>query len=164
MPNRPGRLSNFEYRGFYTYFVTVCTHHRLQAFDDLEFGSLVRDQLLRQAQLRSIALLAYCLMPDHVHLLARGRTIDADLRSFMQSWLTRAAYVWRKRGGERLWQSGYHDHVLRDEEPFLSVARYVILNPVRAGMVSTPDEYSLVGSTEHSLSELLKAADEWLPI
>ena len=77
----------------------------------------------------------------------------------MQSWLTRTAYAWRKRGGQRLWQSGYHDHVPRDEESFLGVARYVILNPVRAGIVSVPDEYPLVGSTESSISELRKAAD-----
>jgi putative transposase len=164
MPNRPGRLRDFDYRGYHSYFVTVCTHHRVPAFRDLDFAVSARDQLLRLANVWRFALLAYCLMPDHVHILARGKTADASLRTFVLSWNTWTAHKWRRERATRLWQSGYHDHVLRDEEPDLGIARYIILNPVRAGLVSAPQEYPLVGSTEFSIEEILTAADEWMPV
>jgi hypothetical protein len=70
MPNRPGRLKGFEYVGFVTYFVTICTEKHLRAFDDVDFGRWAVAQLLRQASLRKFEVSAYCLMPDHVHLLS----------------------------------------------------------------------------------------------
>ncbi|MGH9387032.1 MAG: transposase, partial [Vicinamibacterales bacterium] len=62
-----------------------------------------------------------------------------------------------------LWQGGYYDHVLRDSESFLGAARYIVMNPVRAGLVQRSEDYPLLGSTEYSLAEILRAAEEWLP-
>src|SRR5687767_9801221 len=107
MPNRPGRLPGFEYQGFNTYFLTICTHKRVRAFDDREFGRWALGQLLKQAKARNFEVIAYCLMPDHVHLLVRGRSETADLRSLFLSWNTRTAFEWRRRHASALWQSGY---------------------------------------------------------
>lgn len=155
MPNRPGRLKGFEYVGFVTYFVTICTESRLRAFDDLEFGRWAIAQLLRQAELRSFEVSAYCLMPDHVHLLLRGRSDAANLRSFIISWNTRTAFRWRQLQEGKLWQKGYFDRVLRKSDDFFGIARYILLNPVEAGLVKCAEDYALSGTTGYTMREIL---------
>jgi REP element-mobilizing transposase RayT len=110
-PNRPRRLAGFSYRGKHAYLLTICTHHRARAFEDHAFAMSAAEQLLQCATERDFALPAWCLMPDHVHLLPMGRTLDADLRSFVLSWNTRVAFEWRREHACRLWQTGYYDRV-----------------------------------------------------
>ncbi|MGH9384852.1 MAG: REP-associated tyrosine transposase, partial [Vicinamibacterales bacterium] len=141
MPNRPCRLRGFDYRGFHSYFLTICTNRRRPVFSDLTFGYVARDQLLQRARVRYFALLAYCLMPDHVHILAQGQTSTASLRPFINGWNTWTGREWRKAHRSPLWQGGYYDHVLRDSESFLGAARYIVMNPVRAGLVQRSEDY-----------------------
>ena len=49
--------------------------------------------------------------------------------------------VTAKKLGGALWQCGFHDHALRREEDLLGVARYVVANPVRAGLVARVGDY-----------------------
>jgi len=155
MPNRPGRLKGFEYVGFVTYFVTICTEKHLRAFADVDFGRWAVAQLLRQAGLRNFEVSAYCLMPDHVHLLLRGRSEDADLRSFIISWNTRTAFQWRQQHQSQLWQKGYFDRVLRKSDDFFGIARYILLNPVQAGLVNRAEDYALSGTSGYTMREFL---------
>jgi putative transposase len=46
-----------------------------------------------------------------------------------------------RRIGRRIWQTGFHDHALRADEDVVRVARYIVANPLRAGLVSSPGEY-----------------------
>ena len=163
MPNRPGRLREFQYVGLNTYFLTICVERRHRAFEDLAFGQWAVSQLLQQASAREFAVIAYCLMPDHVHLLLQGKTDDADLKRLVLSWNTLTGHAWRQRTRQRLWQRGYYDHVLRDGERHLAVARYVLMNPVRAGLVVEAEQYPLSGSTEFKISDILAAAQDWTP-
>lgn len=163
MPNRPGRLREFDYIGRFTYFLTICTDRRVPVFDDIEFGRWAIEQLLQQAQPRGFAVLAYCLMPDHVHLVLQGCDDHARLRSLILSWNTRTGFAWRQRTRSRLWQSGYYDHVLRERDNPLGVCRYVLMNPVRAGLVTDPESYPLSGSSEYSIADILSAAQDWKP-
>jgi len=163
MPNRPRRLPEFQYIGLHSYFLTVCTDRRHRAFEDLEFGQWSVSQLLQQAQSRRFAVVAYCLMPDHAHLLLQGQSDDADLKRMVLSWNTLTGHQWRQRAGRRLWQTGYYDHVLRDGESMLGVARYILMNPVRAGLVANAEGYALSGSGEYTVPEILAAAQDWRP-
>lgn len=106
----------------------------------------------------SSQFLRFCLMPDHAHLVARGVSEDANLRSLILSWNTWTAHAWRRARGGRLWQSGYYDHILRDGSAYLRVARYVLLNPVRAGLVDRAEDYPFSGSTEYPIAEILAGA------
>ena len=60
----------------------------------------------------------------------------------------------RKDTGDSLWQEGYFDHVLRDEEAVITVARYVFANPVRKGLCDEPREYAFSGSLVWSKEQL----------
>ena len=163
MPNRPGRFPEFNYIGLHTYFLTICTENRRRAFDDVIFGEWAAAQLLQWARRRGFAVIAYCLMPDHAHLVLQGLNEAANLKSLILSWNTRTAYAWREANGTRLWQCGYYDHVLRDGENFLAVARYVLVNPVRAGLVQLAADYPLSGSSEYNRGDILAAAQDWKP-
>jgi hypothetical protein len=58
----------------------------------------------------------------------------------------------RKR---RLWQDGYYDRVLRPDDDPKKIARYIIDNPVRAGLVRSPLDYPLLGSDVWTIQELI---------
>jgi REP element-mobilizing transposase RayT len=64
-------------------------------------------------------------MPDHVHLLAEGLTPRADLRRFVSSFKQKSGFAFAKQRAARLWQDGYHDRILRNDETTLKVARYI---------------------------------------
>jgi putative transposase len=155
--SRPSRLDRFEYIGFHRYFLTFCTRSRSTIFIDAIIARDTLAQILRTASEEHFSVLAYCLMPDHVHLLVEGTTQRADLRRFAKMSKQRSGAIHALRSRERLWQEGYHDHILRKDEDLKSVARYILENPVRAGLVRAPTEYPYLGSEVWTLAELFDA-------
>ena len=113
------------------------------------------EQIRQTAVDQRFALLAYCLMPDHAHLLVEGLTDASDLREFAKLAKQRSGAQYAIQVGGRLWQEGYHDRVLRADEDAREVARYIIENPVRAGLVTTPFQYPHLGSDVWTLNELI---------
>ena len=101
-------------------------------------------------------------MPDHVHLLVEGRRDQADAARFVHQAKQRSGYVFAQRYHTRLWQPSFYDHVLRDGEAALSIARYIVENPVRAGLVESPVDYPFVGTSEYTIGEILEAV-YWQP-
>jgi REP element-mobilizing transposase RayT len=103
--------------------------------------------LRTSADEHGMEVLAYCLMPDHVHLLLAARE-KADLPVFMRTFKQRTGYYCKKALGwdGPFWQKSYYDHILRSEERLESVAGYVWANPVRAGLVEDADGYPFSGS------------------
>ena len=81
---RPPRIVGFDYRGPYRYFLTFCVDDRRECFRDAEIVALILAQFRRTASTLSFALLAYCLMPDHAHLLVEGMQDGSDLRRFVK--------------------------------------------------------------------------------
>lgn len=131
---RPRRLDHHTYSGPEQYFLTICTFKRFRLFIDGALVGDVHDRLLRTAVDNEFAILAYCYMPDHLHLLVEGLSGTANLRSFVSLAKQHSAFSTRHRVTHRLWQKGYFERVLRDEDDLFNVARYVVQNPVRAGV------------------------------
>lgn len=96
-------------------------------------------------------------MPDHVHILLRALTETATLTRMLPDWKQRVGFSWSRRSGEQLWQKGYWERVLRSGDDEIAIARYIVENPVRAGLVSDPRSYPWLGSTEYSLESILTA-------
>ena len=120
------------------YFLTFCTYERLKAFADPEVAARTLEQFRRTAAIEQFQILAYCLMPDHAHLLVEGMSATSDLRRFAKMAKQRSGGVHRRRCGQRLWQEGYFDRVLRDKDDVSSIARYIFENPSRAGLSNYP--------------------------
>ncbi|MFL1514291.1 MULTISPECIES: REP-associated tyrosine transposase [Pseudomonas] len=131
--SEPGRI----------YLITAVVHQRQPFFADWRLGRLVVKQL-REAQEDGWAdFLTWVVMPDHVHCLLqlRDRTL-AEVMCRIKARSSRAVNLALGRQG-RLWQKGYHDRAVRKEEDLKDLARYVILNPVRAGLVTRVHDYPL---------------------
>lgn len=79
-------------------------------------------------------------MPDHVHLLIGViHTNLIDLIGRWKSYTTRE--IKKKEIIGTVWQRSFYDHALRKDENIEQVAKYIIQNPVRAGLVNDPEEY-----------------------
>jgi REP element-mobilizing transposase RayT len=155
--SRPRRLEGFDYVGRHRYFLTFCCRDRLAVFKDPRIAEQTLTQFRRTSTLEAFAILAYCLMPDHAHLLAEGLSQDSDFRRFAKMAKQRSGGLYARTHHRRLWQEGYYERVLRDEDDARDLARYILNNPVRAGLVETPEAYPFVGSDTWTLAELLKS-------
>ena len=142
--------------GPHRYFLTFCTRRRKRIFTTALAVDPVLEQFRKTAATEHFAIIAYCVLPDHVHLLVEGVHDNSDLRRFAKLAKQRAGASHAISTGERLWQEGYYDHVLRDEEDTRGVARYVLENPVRAGLVLSPSEYPYLGSDVRPLEQILE--------
>ena len=146
MPNFPA--SNRLRTGRYAepnriYLLTTNTLDRKPIFADFALGRLVVHQFRRAQDLGLAKSLAWVVMPDHFHWLVELE--NCSLRKLMRqtkSLITREVNLSSRRVGA-LRQQGYHDRALRREEDLVRLARYVVANPLRAGLVEKLGDYPL---------------------
>ena len=123
------------------YLVTTLSASRAPLFADFHDARCVVRALHSVAP--QAQTMAYVLMPDHLHWLLRlgeGTNLSA-----LVGLVKRRASKWINRDSpspKRVWAAGFHDHALRKEEDLGAVARYIVLNPVRAGLVKSWRHYS----------------------
>ncbi|MCU1719053.1 REP-associated tyrosine transposase [Pseudomonas sp. 5P_3.1_Bac2] len=126
-----------------SYLITVAVDHRQPILSNFFVGRLLVAELRLVAELGWVDSLAWVVMPDHWHWLVTLR--EATLAELMQRVKGRSARSINQaldRAG-RLWQAGYHEHALRTEEDMQAVARYLVANPLRAGLVKRVGDYPL---------------------
>ena len=101
-------------------------------------SDLVRDALQHFDEQR-YRLFAWCIMPNHVHVVAKLFP-DIELASVLHSWKSFTAKQAGKLVGitGEFWQREYYDHLLRNEAEFLRAVRYVVENPLKAGLRDWP--------------------------
>jgi len=132
----PGHLRTFDYVGLHRYSLTFCTESRRHVFTDRAAVDLVLSQILRAAEDEAFAVVAYCFMPDHVHLLVEALSESSDCRAFIKPGKQFSGFHYSKKFTGRLWRRYGFERVLRNDETTLVVARHIFENPVRAGLVS----------------------------
>ena len=124
------------------YFVTTIVQGRPPIFCDLYLARAFI-AVLRESQEAGFGTwLAWILMPDHFHgLLSLGD--DGKLAAAMQKMKGASAQALNRRLGRRgaFWQPGFYDHALRKEEDRLEIGRYIVTNPLRAGLVKRLGDY-----------------------
>jgi len=93
-----------------------------------------------------INIYAYCFMPDHLHILL-GSDERTDIVKCIRKFKQLTGYRVKSQFGFTLWQKSFYDHILRKEENIREVARYILENPVRKGLVDDFRNYPFLGST-----------------
>jgi len=155
MMDKPSPHSKDLRKGRYSqqnqsYLVTSVTYQRQKLFADFDLGRMVVLVLRHQHELGNVQSLAFVVMPDHFHWLFTLQN-DNTLAKVMQQVKGRSAALIQKIRRERgdtilhsaLWQNGYHDHALRKEGDLQHIARYIVANPLRAGLVDKIGDYPL---------------------
>jgi REP element-mobilizing transposase RayT len=87
-------------------------------------------------------LVAYCLMPNHFHLLL-GETVDGAIARFIHALQTSYSKALNKSMGKtgHLFQDTYKKIPIYTKPQLLQLSRYIHLNPVRAGLIENPEEW-----------------------
>jgi len=153
---RPRRLEAADYKGCRAYFLTICTHNRTRPFTDTAIVALVLRQFLHVAAEQHVEILAYCFMPDHLHLIVIAHGASTDLQRFVRLAKQYSGFAFTRVTGHRLWQDSYFDRTLRNVEELPALVQYTIRNPLRAGLVRAPIDYPHWGSQRYSREELLE--------
>ena len=153
---RPQRLPDATYVGAGAYSLTFCTRNRALFFTNAKVVEMVRAEFLHTADREGFQIFIYCFMPDHAHVLIVTQQEEADMTAFCKIAKQRAGYWYKQTYGASLWQDGYTDRILRSDESIVSVTRYIIENPVRAGLVKAVEDYPFWGSGKWTREELLR--------
>ncbi|MCD7097763.1 transposase [Stenotrophomonas sp. MMGLT7] len=125
-----------------TYLLTAVTQERQPLFADWRCAWAAAATLAQPASWPDAQLLCWVLMPDHWHGLLRLRS-RGTLAAAMRHAKGRSAHaVNRARGRSgQVWAPAYHGHALRRDDDVLHSARYIVANPLRAGLARRLGDY-----------------------
>ncbi len=117
-----------------------------------------------------VQIWSYCLMPNHVHLIAVPKSEDGLRRAIGEAHRRYSRHInFREDWRGHLWQGRFASFVM-DEAHLLAAARYIELNPVRAGLVDAPGDYRWSSARAHlrgkddglvRVAPLLKMVGSW---
>lgn len=126
-----------------SYLVTCVVKNRFPIFSDFYMGRMLVSEIKRLHDANAVHSLAWVVMPDHLHWLFELKS--GSLATLMQSVKGRSAFEINKAFGAKklVWQKGYYDKAVRAEMDLIAMARYVIANPIRAGLVEREGDYPL---------------------
>jgi len=143
-----GRIARVVVPG-YPHHVTQRGSRRQKTFLQEADYLLYLTLMAKHCQLHDVEVWAYCLMPNHVHLIVVPSTIDGLARAIGGAHRSYAVRVNEREGWRgHLWQERFSSFVM-DESYLLSAVRYVELNPVRGGLVEDPGNYKWSSASAH---------------
>ena len=176
----------------YVHFVTTRTYKSRPYFRDEEFSRILLEELRFYGKKYDFVLMGYVIMPNHVHLLlwwdkekkpglsvskimqglkgATARRIidlvqDKGLERMLQSTHRNADSKSRRRNLRyRLWQPGFYDFNIYNEEKLLEKLDYIHGNPVRAGLALSPRDYDWSSYSEYFEEEGQKELGQHLEL
>ena len=124
------------------FFITLCTYERRKVLaSDAVHKAFVTFAIIAYSD-HNIAVGRYVIMPDHLHLFVRGPD-DFQLGRWIG--MLKQSLAKEIATGPVIWQRGFFDHVLRNDESYGHKWNYVRENPVRAGLVTKADDWPYSG-------------------
>jgi len=110
--------------------------------------------LLELKEEARLSIFHYCLMNNHIHLIV-WLNAESDLPDFMKRLNLRYFAYYQKRYGHsgHLWQGRYRSYLINEETYLLQCGKYIELNPVRAGLVRSPEDYRFSSYRYYALGE-----------
>ncbi|MDY7040771.1 MAG: transposase [Chloroflexota bacterium] len=137
------RLPDWDYRLPYDYHVTITTRNRQPLFRQPKAVKAFVDSLRDQTRATQFTIWAFCIMPDHIHILCQPPAdSEIDLTAFIGRIKSVASRALAEAGfGWKVWQRGFYDHILRSGEDRIQVARYIVANQVRKELAENVEGY-----------------------
>ena len=134
---RAGRYSNTNM----IYHVTWSTNQRHLYFHDFQTAHIFAQHILHFEKSQRATSLAWVIMPDHFHWLVQ---LQAEpLSQLVKALKGSSALAINKSQNKsgKFWQEGFYDRAVRYEDELKSIARYIIANPIRAGLTKQVGDY-----------------------
>ena len=154
----------------YAYFCTIRILNWIPVFIDERYILPIIESLTFTRQNKGMQLFGYVVMPNHLHMIAASESLHANIRNFKRftsnrihqllladhrvtylDWLRRAAQnAARSRGAFSFWSPGFHPQVIRRRSVFEQKLRYLHENPMREGLVATPEAWRFSSAGFHA--------------
>jgi len=141
--------SVYQKPGFVGHII-IGTKNRYPLFENEANASEFKDIAIHTSQETQCPLYAFCIMPDHIHLLV-GASEDTGIVEFVKKIKGRFAVFCRRNGLKSGLQKSFYDHMIRKDEDLKTVAEYILGNPVRSGITKRIGEYPFAGSLVFNL-------------
>jgi len=131
---KPNRMKTYDYASIGMYFLTICSQDRICIFRDpktFEFKDLGRSVQtgidLIETKYIGVRVEKYVIMPNHVHILIELQQVSVSISTIV-SQFKRFVSV---QAGRTVWQKSFYDHVIRSEDDYQKVWRYIDNNPAK---------------------------------
>jgi len=121
-----------------TYLVTAVTAERRSLFQVTATAELLERTILDYRSQGKFLLHAFVIMPDHLHALLTPAP-DVSLEKAMQ--FIKGGFSFRLKSKHDVWMRSFNESQIMSGEKFTSCVRYIEENPVRRGLVATPEDY-----------------------
>ena len=132
--------------------ITTAVKGRAPVFASPAVAAAAVHVLRRHAAATGVPVYAWCVMPDHVHLIL-GASPICDIVTFVGQFKNLAQReAWQRGIKGAFWQTSFWDHFLRGDERLEQVVEYVLNNPVRSGLVERWYDYRFSGSSVFELA------------
>jgi len=133
------RLEEIDYTHIqYPVHIIIGTNKRTPIFSKSECAEILIAEIERLEE----PICAWCLMPDHLHVLINPEGEEKNLLSFVKMLKGRTARRINELYGKRnIWQESFYDHILRKDEGIKAVSLYILNNPVRKGVTDEWQKY-----------------------
>lgn len=156
LPKRkPTRLRNYNYSQIGHYFITICTHKRKWLLGEIvgdsvcdtpkitlsKIGIIVEQELLNvETHYDNVKVDKYTIMPNHIHLIihiterihpfpTKKHNISNVIGKFKAAVTRRVGNAFMH--SEKIWQTSFHDHIIRNEKDYQKIWNYIHTNPVK---------------------------------
>lgn len=142
---KPHRLPAAAYVGEKTAAFTILVKDRQPLFREPPVLQKFCELLIEESVRCECDIPIYCFMPDHLHLMVRGRSESSLIKGCVDKFKLRAG-IWVGTNYPNFsLHTNYWDHVVRGSEDWRNQAVYIALNPVRAGLVDHAYDYPGTG-------------------
>jgi len=140
---KPHRLPDHAYcTPGYAIGITIRARETTPDLTCGDIPDIVTDALYTAAEHHRCAIVAHCLLPDHLHYLACVPDTDGHVIRGLSSFKQYIARVLHQRGAPKpVWVRGFWDRHVRDSEDLSRVIWYIVRNPVHHGLCADPREW-----------------------
>ncbi len=144
---KPNRLKGYDYSQNGVYFITICTKNRCEILSDIcrggallrPIGKIIEIEIENLSERFDINIDKYVIMPNHIHMIitiqraeqSPAPTTIVDIICAFKSITTKLANKSEHISGRQIWQRSYHDHIIRNEQDYLSIWQYIDTNPIK---------------------------------
>ena len=135
---RKGRCSNINSY----YAITICSYNKEPIFNDVANARLISRMLFDFSAENNLMTICYVVMPDHLHWIFQLKGVE-ELSRLVGKFKSITTFQYNRLNNcnGAIWQGNFYDHSIINDDDLINQARYVVANPLRAGLVKSVGDY-----------------------